>query len=125
LPGETGTQITPTHTGNYSVVVTDISGCSATSSQQYVFITGMEHNPAKKLFSSLTFQGNVLHIPFTDELWNEVELKIMNMSGQEIIYRSGRATHDEIDLKDLNDGIYVIKLSTEGSAYSMKVAVIH
>jgi hypothetical protein len=109
--------ISPTITLNYTVTGTDANGCMNTSviTQSVASCTG---------FSQLSFSNSQLSIypnpnngNFTilmNDLQKETHFEIYNSLGQEVIRKPLKIKETQIDIGNLANGIYFVKIFEEG-----------
>ena len=117
--------IKPTISGDYSVKVTDINGCSNVSDNVTISINdcvSIDNISTKniKVFPNPT--SDKLIITFPDYQTN-LEIKLFDNSGK--LVKSMFSSEKEIDLyvADLSEGIYILKLKSENNFYQTKVTV--
>jgi hypothetical protein len=123
--GSVTKSIKPTISGDYSVKVTDINGCSNVSDNVTILINecvSIDNISAKniKVFPNPT--SDKLIISFPDYQTN-LEIKLFDNSGK--LVKSMFSSEKEIDLNvaDLSEGIYILKLKSENNFYQTKVTV--
>jgi len=120
LNGSTSQSYTVTQNGNYTVVVTDSNGCSATSAPFNFTNLGI---------STLNQDNSVIIIPnpnngkFFIETGNLhlTEIKIYNIIG-EIVYKS-EFNNSEIDLSTKTKGVYFVQMVLEGQIVYKKLII--
>jgi hypothetical protein len=121
LAGATAQAYTPTMNGNYAVIITE-GACSDTSSCYAVIITGIKNNKLTKMLSLFPnpTSGN-LSIEL-GQIFNEVTIKVMNVTGQTLSSKSFRST-DQIDFNiEGTSGVYLLEIRTdEGDLTTIKV----
>ncbi|MBK5285470.1 MAG: T9SS type A sorting domain-containing protein, partial [Bacteroidia bacterium] len=114
IPGANSQSYHPTQNGNYSVVITDVNNCTASSSDYPFVITGMSApdgadevliypNPAtnKIIVQSLKFKIEGV------EVYDVVGRLTLNPSPE------GEGFRVEVDVSLLNEGIYFVKVKGE------------
>lgn len=127
IAGETNPTITPTQNGNYTVVVTDANGCSATST---VFV--MNTIGIKEQYNS-GFAATVIPNPnngaFTLVVNNPqvtaFTIAVKNVLGQVISMEqiSGSGISKAMDLSGYGAGVYFIHLSASSKQFVTRVIV--
>lgn len=119
ISGATGQTYTTTQSGSYYVIVTNSSGCSATSQTVTVNSTGiMGMNSAELNLYPNPTSGAVtvsVNTPGT------VRVEIVNSIGQKILERSindcGSGCKNTFDLSGYQDGVYLFRILTEEGSY--------
>ena len=127
ISGETNFYFVPTVTGNYSVVISTLQGCSDTSQVLFFTVSGIGDlsgntpevlvypNPANK----------TLHIEC--EQPGEVVLKLVDPAGKIVFEKTalGRTghLHETLDVSGIAKGIYFLELDMEGKKLTRKIAV--
>lgn len=122
IPGATNQQYTPTQNGNYSVLVSDASGCSA-QSNNFTFVSVSESasanfnlypNPAN---SSVTL---TLTKP-TDKL----QVKLTNSLGQVVLLQTYNASNGSVNvpLSSIAPGVYFAEVSNTNFTAVRKLVV--
>ncbi len=120
IPGANTQTYTPTQTGLYAVVTTDMNGCTAASAPHYFLVSSVYDlnsasdfviipNPNDGRFSVRTGQ-----LPCT-------YLKIYNGAGVLVHQRDQMDTN--IDVGHLAKGAYVLECSCAGKTYSRKLVI--
>lgn len=124
LPGATNPTYTVTSSGWYKVEFTNANGCSAMSDSVFVTASGVQQivpGGAIKIFPS-PFTDNI-HISIArqypdPEAWG---LVITDYAGREVYAQEGLDHENDIRLKHLSPGIYLVYLQTPGGKQVMKV----
>lgn len=117
--GETSPTIEVTANGTYSVITTDEYGCTSMASVEVV-ITDIE-----RIDRDLAIE--VYPNPFRDELVIEGKalkgswLQLYDIQGQLMISKRIENEAEILDLKDLSEGVYLLKVVGEQSFWSEKV----
>lgn len=123
IDGETSKKFTPSTSGNYYVVVTNDSLCSAqsdvfsftNSSVNTLSANGIVLYPNPSTgFIALEFQSN-----------NSIQsLSIFSLSGKEMLSLSKPNQLQQIDISHLSDGIYMVNIYTENGAKLIEKLVV-
>lgn len=122
INGATEQEHTPASQGNYTVVITDANGCSATS-EDYLYITIGINNTADAAFN---LYPNPNHGVFTISGNKQIEeIVIYNMLGEltksySNITSNGSTT---IDISNIEAGVYFVEIRTAESSVVKKVTV--
>ena len=114
INGATSQQFTPPTTGEYSVLVTDTNGCSATSfSIMFIANSISEINTLLHIFPNPT--KDKLNIEYQG--FNINSLVILNVSGNIVLRRNGIKSEMEnsiqLNLSALSKGMYILQLISE------------
>lgn len=109
----------------YSCIVTDSMGCSETSENClhiYVDNVGVKSNVKESTFSIYPNPtDNELHIEFFDPDFNGT-LYLMDETGKIVMRKSLRQSRDDISLRNLPAGIYVVHVKDKnGNVYQQKL----
>ncbi|MES2131265.1 MAG: choice-of-anchor tandem repeat GloVer-containing protein [Bacteroidota bacterium] len=119
VTGATSQTYTPLQNGAYSVVVTNGNGCSATSAVFNLLDTGISAISNKEVtvevYPNPTSGNFTISTSFTD-----YEIQITNAIGQ-LIYNKSHNLVSELELKE--NGIYFIRIISNGSIYTEKLIV--
>jgi hypothetical protein len=123
IPGATSQTFTPTQTGSYAVVMTDLSGCSDTSECITVEIVndGVQRLGALqtiRLYPNPT--SGRLSLTATTEL-SGATVRIQNSVGQLLAELRPQGHSAQLDMRSYADGIYFIEIKKEGEAIRFKV----
>jgi hypothetical protein len=111
IPGETNQSFTPSSTGNYSVMLTD-NGCTTTSSCTSVLITALEDVKVDNIRVFPNPAHNELFLEAPNEITIQA-IEILNINGQ--VIRQINANTSVIDVNELTQGIYILRVSTSNS----------
>lgn len=116
INGATSQSYTATQNGDYSVVVTNASGCSDTSAIHTV--TGVGIAEADALHASVypTPTEGMLYIQAT----SLQQIELVDMVGRTIYTQSVAADHAQIDLSAYGSGMYTLILRGAGNAVSIR-----
>ncbi|MBK5284123.1 MAG: T9SS type A sorting domain-containing protein, partial [Bacteroidia bacterium] len=117
IPGANSQSYHPTQNGNYSVVITDVNNCTASSSDYPFVITGMSPpdgadevliypNPATNKIIVQSLKFNVERV----EVYDVVGRKVKALTPNPSPHGEGRAS---IDVSELSPGIYFVKVKGE------------
>jgi hypothetical protein len=114
IPGATNQSYTPTVTGVYSLVVTFQNGCTATSNEIQVTISGLNDIEHKELTVYPNPAKDVLQL-IIDEDQNVIKAEIYSLDGRQVkaIDKPGKG----IVVKELQNGLYVIRIVTDTGMY--------
>jgi hypothetical protein len=108
LSGMNTQSITPDQTGNFTVVVTNAQGCSATSAPFYFELSGLsESNQETIIFVPNPTNG---YVQFVGEMLQKgsYSIDVSDALGNNVMHLENTAG---ADLSDLSDGIYFIVIS--------------
>jgi hypothetical protein len=125
LPGATSQIYVPLQSGNYSVIVTDVNGCTSVSADYF-----FDYTPSANIIDEKTFEvfpnpaAQTLFIRFSKS--ENVEMQIVNLTGQRIMSSHPKATSDlyTLDISLLERGVYVLEITgSSGNNISRKVFI--
>jgi hypothetical protein len=122
IPGATSQQYISTTNGYYSLVVTDINGCIA-SSEVELIATGYDNLLSGKNFS-------VYPNPFIENIEFKTTNIDLSSSSIQIIDSKGRLVlslpyQKELNLKELSAGVYTINIITDKETIKTKIVKIN
>ena len=130
IKGAINQKYVATSNGNYSVMVTDSNGCSATSKPVNYTTTGIEE-------ASDNLKLNIYPNPFTNQTtisvdldWNSsVNLTIYDMTGRVVVEKSvecgaGERFEYTFDADRYGCGIYIVKLTMGNEVVTREIARI-
>ncbi|MCC6251586.1 MAG: T9SS type A sorting domain-containing protein [Bacteroidia bacterium] len=125
IAGATNISYVPLMNGDYTVEVTDASGCIAMSNPFVVNINGLTHqtNSTGVLISPNPVL-DVLHITLnTNE--NFARIIIFNAAG-EIIYKNKTILNNtlDVDTKTFSAGVYIVSVQSISGVYHQRVSVL-
>ncbi len=117
-----------TTTGWYTLVVTDLNGCTATDS---VFIASLTSVPETKgiednLLVYPNPAGDFLNIVLEIETVKDLYLEILNGIGQKIFiheYPSSSQIHETLDVSGMSKGFYILKVWTKEEEVFRKIII--
>lgn len=117
IPGATNDSYLPTNGGTYYVVYTDANGCTSTSAmivstigiEDYNFSFSIYPNPTTE---KLTIDAGVLV---------KANVKLMDLSGRVVMTSKMNQSLLQLDLGQLSDGVYMIKIEYGEKSITKKV----
>jgi len=115
--GATNDTYTPTQGGVYTVVYTDVNGCSATSAG---FVTSVGIEDPVVSFS-------IYPNPVSEKLIIDAgavikaNIQIMDLSGRVVVNARMNQSMQQIDVSGLANGIYMVKLEYYGKSITQKI----
>lgn len=121
ITGETGMSYTPAVSGNYAVIITE-NGCSDTSLCTYVSVIGIEEidNVYTKIYPNPS--DGIINIVSNG---TNFSLSVYNAIGQEVISKIRLSLKKEtVDLSELSNGVYLLRLKDEQGNEVVKRIVI-
>jgi Concanavalin A-like lectin/glucanases superfamily/Secretion system C-terminal sorting domain/HYR domain len=120
VSGETNQSFTPTISGNYSLIISNIV-CTDTSDCHYVVGTGINNsgtNTATKVFPNPA-SDIVTIIPGTNQ---NINLSIYNMTGSMVYFKENINSESIVlNIENYSRGIYLIKLASENNFEVIKL----
>ena len=122
IDGETNQSFTATESGNYAVIVSE-NGCSSMSDCFYVVVTDVEENSLEN--DIVVFPNPVRDYAtiYLSEFYCGVKINVFNLQGKLVKRKS--IAHEEktiqIDLHDLESGIYLIHLYTDNGSVILRI----
>jgi hypothetical protein len=123
IQGETGTSIIPGQNGSFTVTVTDINGCSATSAPFNVTTLGIIGTEAQSIFSSMIYDGKILRFNTSPDILKEASLNILDVKGEIIINIPAGSLKLQTDLGYLSAGVYLLSLSQNNYNFTKRIVV--
>ncbi len=121
MPGQTGISIVPTQNGSYTVTVTDSTGCSVTSAPYVATTLSTGDLQGKNPVKIQTLSGGVLHITAPGEVLARASIKIYDVKGRLIVEKIAGEMNDNLDLRDLSEGVYVVSVLIDNNYYRTKI----
>lgn len=117
IPGATTPTYTPTQNGSYSVLVTDVNGCSAMSEPFQYTTTSFSSSFDKTItiYPNPT-QGNILQVQTS--LVADWSYQIIDLQGR--IVKEGKLTNTAIELNEIVNGMYYVKLFEKDFSFISK-----
>ncbi len=123
IQGETGTSFMPGQNGSFTVTVTDINGCSATSAPFNITTLGINSTEAQNIFSSMVYDGKILLFNTSPDVLNQASLKVLDVKGKLIINIPAGALKPQTDLGYLSAGVYLLSLSLNNFNFTKRIVV--
>ncbi len=108
ITGATAQTYTATQTGDYHVEVTSADGCTGTSADLNVVISGIENLTAIKL-SVYPNPATELLVIYCDEIVESIE--VYNVIGEQVIFAKGQIT--SLNVSTLAQGTYMLHAKTK------------
>ncbi|MBW8049282.1 MAG: T9SS type A sorting domain-containing protein [Cytophagales bacterium] len=129
ISGDTNQTYIITQSGNYTVAVTDINGCKATSNTFNAIFTGISDQSGNSI--SISIYPNPTSNEFTIDIGlsktERVQLKVTDILGQLIAHtdfgKTSGIISKQIDLPGSKEGVYYIQVITDGGTFVQKVVV--
>jgi len=121
ISGAVNAQYTPTVSGSYALVVTDV--CASTSTCTSILITGINENA---VLNSITLQPNPASTFFTlNNVADGTSVNVMDVTGKVIVSSliiDGDKTMT-IETDNLSNGIYIIQLKNKGAVAHKRLII--
>jgi len=120
IPGETGIDMTPFATGNYTVEVTDTNGCVTISAPFPFIMPGIDRMDNQTAFSVTQISRDFLEVKITGS--KQGSIMLTDMTGRimkEVPLTSGDQSELMITVSDLSAGIYSVAW-LDGSSVRVK-----
>lgn len=123
LSDDTNQVITPLHTGNYTVVITDANGCEASSAPYYVFLVGLAHVSGNVSLFTCIMINQQLKIEM--DKGTSGTLQITNSSGQLLYTNSieSKRGFQTIDISNFASGIYFVSFLSDSQMQTEKIII--
>jgi len=131
IPGETSAKYKPIASGSYKVVVVDALGCQKTSTPLQVTITALPPEViAREIKLSLSPNPNkgIFNLSFEVKEKADLAIELLNSAGQRVFNQSYPAFigtfSKQMNVGNVNDGYYVLKILHNKKTYLQKVIII-
>lgn len=131
ITGETSAKYKPIASGSYKVVVTDALGCQKTSAPLQVTITALPPEViAREIKLSLSPNPNkgLFNLSFEVKEKADLAIELLNSAGQRVFNQSYPAFigtfSKQMNVGNVNDGYYVLKILHNKKTYLQKVIII-
>lgn len=122
LTGATSQNLDPSATGNgqYSVTVTNSGGCEATSSVYNLTDLGLNETGITviSIHPNPVSLGSKVTIELDDLMASSGQLELFNAAGERLLIREITSSSYQLDVSDLESGVYFISIQTERGAIS-------
>jgi hypothetical protein len=125
ISGAVNVQYTPTVSGSYALVVTDV--CASTSTCTSILITGINENA---VLNSITLQPNPASTFFTlNNVADGTTVNVMDVTGKVVASTSSATVGNNadktmtIETDNLSNGIYIIQLKNNGAVAHKKLVI--
>jgi len=115
ISGATGATFTPTESGNYAVIITSPDGCVKTSNCESMSIVGTLAPAREKQFDVYPNpMTTVLNVAISTS-YKEGSLALYHITGQQVYTQNLKGERQlELDVHDLTQGTYYLKITTDG-----------
>ncbi|MEO8150217.1 MAG: T9SS type A sorting domain-containing protein [Bacteroidia bacterium] len=125
IPGATTQSITISQLGDYTVTVTDVNGCSSTSSIFTVTAIGIKEIAGNSIAVYPNPSAGDFILKLASPLSKESEIKITDAYGRVVFAQTVAAGKSEIkfDLQ-LSDGYYMLQLNNADGVLRQKIEII-
>ncbi|MCB0856311.1 MAG: T9SS type A sorting domain-containing protein, partial [Bacteroidetes bacterium] len=110
--------------GMYTVSIRDFNGCSITDSVEIDNTMSLEQNPGFQAFSLFPnpSQGQ-FSIQWESLQTYSFHLRVWNLQGQ-LVYQKSRVLNQEnIQLNNVNSGIYIVEVESNGKTLYQKLVI--
>ncbi|MFN4234759.1 MAG: choice-of-anchor I family protein [Bacteroidia bacterium] len=119
IPGATQQSFTPSVNGRYAVEIT-LNGCTRTSFCLTVNSVGLEETQNQY---SLSIYPNPNNGKFTVECSKLVDIEIFDAIGRSILKKQVTTNREQIDLGNVQNGIYFIKTKVESDEQIKRIVI--
>jgi hypothetical protein len=119
ISGETNQSFVTTSNGNYAVIVTQ-NNCSDTSDCYNITTVGLIENSA---LSDVTIYPNPSNGQYTLKGNNINSIVVYNLIGEKVFQSAINSTTSEIDLSNMPNGVYFIKIQVLQTFFTKKVVI--
>lgn len=129
ITGATSKTYTPTQDGVYRVDIQSASGCISSSNDfNYVLSAIKPADPAEIGLKAYPVPNNgLLNLSFESNQKANLKISLLNVVGQEV-YQQSKANFlgkysDVLNLRNFNDGIYILNVKLGAKTYSEKITL--
>jgi hypothetical protein len=129
ISGATGKTFTPTVSGLYRVEIQNASGCVNTSNDFNYVLSAIRPSEAAEIGLKVypIPANDVINLTFTVLKKENISINLTNLIGQEVFASrrenfSGKYT-DVLNLRDFNDGIYILNIKIGNKYYTQKITL--
>ena len=122
IPGATNSTHTAVEDGSYTVVLTDVNGCSEESDAEVISLTAVFDNA---LSDAITVYPNpvreLLTINFSNTDIQGLSISLLDVAGKTLIKQEDVARQIiTMDVSQLSAGVYLLKIRNEGGRIAIK-----
>jgi hypothetical protein len=120
IQGATNLTFTPTQNGQYRVELKSAvpASCSIFSDPFNYTVTAIKED---QKFDNFSFFPNpvvnTIHVNFVKKF----DLEFYNLNGQKVLHKTNLQGENEIDMSNLNRGIYIMRINSEGKYAARKI----
>jgi hypothetical protein len=122
IPGATSQSYEPQQGGDYTVLITDANGCSSLS-EPFTFIpVGMAESG--RFIVSIIISDNIVTVHAGQNALRGGSLSLINAAGIEVYSFVAEDDNIVLDLRHLERGLYILRVSNGDSAITRKVIIL-
>jgi predicted outer membrane repeat protein len=121
IPGASDSDYVPAQNGNYSVIVTNSSGCSDTSAV-YIVTDVSVYESASSVFAAYPNPcTGTLHLQFTDGA-EVIAVRLCDLRGQEVYCGTpAGAAQTDLDLSHVQAGMYFLTVTNSAGSSTIRI----
>ncbi|CAN5240666.1 hypothetical protein BH09BAC1_BH09BAC1_16650 [soil metagenome] len=126
IPNATGQTFTPTQSGTYKVVITNVDGCSNESDAVSVTIVGISNVNNDLTITVNPNPSNGMFYITTGNFTGTFNITVLDMAGREVMTETvnGQLVQHPLDMSLVGDGVYILRLSN-GEAVNFTRLVVY
>ncbi len=125
INGATSQNYTPTQNGNYTLVITDATGCSSQSTNTSVTGVGIFNVVNNMTVTINPNPSTGMFFISTGNYTGTFTLTVLDMAGREVMTQTvnGQLQQYPLDLSNVGDGVYIVRLSNGNAVNHSRVIV--
>jgi len=115
-------------------VMTTTAGCTTTSDPKLVLVTDLMEAAVKEIALKITstdyienlIKGNSFYIQFSHIQTRDISLDLVNAMGERVFHKDNlvnQMSPQKIDTRDLNPGIYFVRIFANNKVYTQRVFI--
>ncbi|MBI5541748.1 MAG: DUF2271 domain-containing protein [Bacteroidia bacterium] len=117
----TGAAYTPTASGNYYSIVTDVNGCTATSNTIAFTYSGIVENTVNTINVYPNLTTGIVNIESKNTI--NASVQVINIVGDKVLDSKINGTSKKLDLSKLPNGVYFLNISDDNKVSKYKVVL--
>jgi hypothetical protein len=122
IDGANDQTFTPTEAGSYAVIITIDGGCSDTTECFIFGVDNINENPKLTLALYPNPTNGLLNVKLGN-MYGQAIITVMDLKGSVVLQKSTSAKNNQIDLTNVENGIYFVQVTEDDAVITKKIIV--